>query len=286
MTENKTENHPFALAVGKARSESVSPPRETPLRVVTPEPRPAPTGRHKDASSGRPELSRFPVSDADFERFEMRFGIGPGQQSTFNNAFRMVRTQILQELQQNDGQIIGVTSPTPRNGKTVCSIHLARACARRQGQAVVLADLNLQRPLLAGYLDARDFASGIGYLRGEGSAENYLTRVGNTNLLLFMSDRGTSQSAELLSSSRLRDGLRAFRNIAPGTVVIVNLPPIIGSDDVMSVLPELDGVIMVAAAGESKFGEIEEAAKMIPKEKLLCALLNKAKGVGFAATSD
>lgn len=285
MTENNSAHNPFELAIDKARSTTYAAPhaRSSSSRQTS-------GNRQRPGETGQPvdglDLSRFPVSDADFERFEMRFGIGPGQQSTFDNAFRMVRTQILQDLQQKDGQVIGITSPAPRNGKTVCSIHLARACARRPGQAVVLADLNLQRPLLAGYLDARDFASGIGFFRGEGPADKYLNRVSNSNLLLFMSDRGTSQSAELLSSSRLRDGLRAFRDVAPGTVVILNLPPIIGSDDVMSVLPELDGVILVAAAGESKFGEVDEAAKMIPKDKMLCALLNKAKGVSAAATSD
>lgn len=238
------------------------------------------------ASDYDADLSRFPISDADFARFEERFGIGPGQKTTFDNAFRMVRTNVLQALDERGGQVVGITSPTARNGKTVSSIHLARACARRAEQTVVLADLNLQRPLIAGYLDAREFRSGIGFFRGEGRAEDYLTRAEGSNLLLFMSDRATSQSAELLASVRLRQALDAFRSVAPNTVVILNLPPVLGSDDVMTIMPQLDGVVMIAAAGETSFAEAEEAAAMVPEDKLLCAILNKSRDVRFAASDD
>jgi Mrp family chromosome partitioning ATPase len=253
---------------------------EPPLRVVSSS-RP-PTG----AEPGTMGLGRFPTTDTDFERFEMRFGINPGQQSSFDNDFRIVRTQVLQSLGAKGGQVVGITSPTPRNGKTVSAIHLARACARRREQCVVLADLNLQRPLVGGYLDARDYRSAIGYFRGEGSAEEYLTRVNGANLLLFMSDRATSQSAELLASGRLKEALDTFRNVAPNTVVIVNLPPILGSDDVMTIMPELDGVVMIAAASETSFSKLEEAAGLVPEEKLLCAILNKSRDVTFTATAD
>ena len=192
----------------------------------------------------------------------------------------------MQSLSERSGQVVGITSPTARNGKTVASIHLALACARRPEQTVILADLNLQRPLLSGYLDARDFRSGIGYFRGEGSAEEYLTRGGNGNLLLFLSDRSTTQSAELLASRRLREALETFKNIAPGAVVLLNLPPVLGSDDVMSIMPYLDGVVLIASAGASKFNEVEEAAAMIPEGKLLCAVLNKCRHVPHNAVSD
>ncbi|MCQ8184004.1 CpsD/CapB family tyrosine-protein kinase [Parvularcula maris] len=238
------------------------------------------------ASDRDRDLSRFRVSDADFARFEERFGMGPGQRTAFDSAFRIVRTNVLQRLSEKGGKVVGVTSPTARNGKTVSSIHLARACARRAEQTVVLADLNLQRPLLAGYLDARDFRSGIGFFRGEGRVDDYLTRVPASNLLLFLSDRATSQSAELLASARLNHALKAFKEVADETVVILNLPPILGTDDVMTIMPQLDGVVMVAEAGQSTFPEIEEAASLVPQDKMLCAILNKAKGVANAKTAD
>jgi len=297
MSDNDVMNSPFERALSKVTvdaspAEGQSRPEaraEAPPPVQQRSATPAATGgeRRRRASDIDPmDLSRFAPSDADFLRFEERFGIGPDQRSTFDSAFRIVRTQVLQAIKDRGGQVIGITSPSSRNGKTVSSIHLARACARRAEQTVVLADLNLQRPLLAGYLDAREFRSGIGFFRGEGRSEDYLTHVEDSNLLLFLSDRGTSQSAELLASDRLKQGLEAFRSVAPETVVICNLPPILGSDDVMTIMPQLDGVVMVVAAGETGFKEAEEAVKLIPREKMLCALLNKSRSVNHSSFDD
>lgn len=295
MTENSVPQSPLEEAMAKIARPDFGAPG-SPARVA-----PAPAARGvvippKDLLEAQPrarstggdggDLARFATSDADFARFEERFGMGPGQRTAFDSAFRIVRTNVLQKLKARGGHIVGVTSPRARNGKTVCSIHLARACARRSEQTVVLADLNLQRPLLAGYLDSREFRSGIGFFRGEGRAEDYLSRVANTNLLLFLSDRATSQSAELLASERLEHAFDAFESVGPETVVVVNLPPILGTDDVMTIMPRLDGVVLVAEAGQSKFEEVEEAASLIPQEKLLCAILNKARGVQAAKTAD
>jgi Mrp family chromosome partitioning ATPase len=267
-------------APGQAAAE-----RREPAQVVTTDSFGSAAPRRRASDHDR-DLSRFRLSDADLGRFEERFGMGPGQRTAFESAFNIVRTNVLQRLGETGGQVVGITSPTARNGKTVSSVHLARACARRSGQTVVLADFNLQRPLLAGYLDARDFRSGIGFFRGEGRAEDYLTRVPASNLLLFLSDRATSQSAELLASARLKHALNAFREVGEETVVILNLPPVLGSDDVITIMPELDGIVLVAEAGQSSFPEIEQAASLIPEEKLLCAILNKAKGVTSAETAD
>ncbi|MEM1381004.1 MAG: hypothetical protein AAGH41_10315 [Pseudomonadota bacterium] len=290
MSENEALNSPLERALAKVTvdakpaevREGAQARREAPAADIPPvQEVPPRTGgerrRSRDFHSG--ELGQFAPSDADFARFEERFGIGPDQRTAFDAAFRIVRTQVLQAIKDRGGQVIGITSPSARNGKTVSSIHLARACARRTEQTVVLADLNLQRPLLAGYLDARDFRSGIGFFRGEGRSEDYLSRVEDTNLLLFLSDRGTSQSAELLASGRLKQGLDVFKNVAPETVVICNLPPVLGSDDVMTIMPQLDGVVLVTASGETGFKEAEEAARIIPREKLLCAILNKSRDV-------
>ncbi|MEM9810836.1 MAG: hypothetical protein AAF788_06380, partial [Pseudomonadota bacterium] len=61
---------------------------------------------------------------------------------------------------------------------------------------------------------------------------------------------------------------------------------ILGSDDVMSIMPYLDGVVLIASAGVSKFNEIEEAAALIPEDKLLCAVLNKCRHLPHNAVSD
>jgi len=271
MNPNDIFSSPLEVALKKAHEPQAigsfgGPPR--PLETI-----------HHDFEERPPlDIAALPSSDADFERFESRFGVAPGTPSPFNSAIRIVRTRLLQALKDVNGQVIGITSPKSRSGKTMAAIHIARACARRPEQKVVLADFNLQKPLVAGYLGAHEFRSGMGYFRGEGPVDRYLTKANRGNLLLFMVDRSTGQSAELLSSARVGDALNTFRSVAKDTVIILNLPSILGSDDVMTILPLLDGVVLITAAGEATFSEVEEASNLIPKEKLLFSILNKSKG--------
>ncbi len=271
MNPNDIFSSPLELALKKARDPQVIEPVSAPPRALE--------TVQQDIEERAPlDIAALPSSDADFERFESRFGVAPGTPSPFNSAIRIVRTRLLQALKDVNGQVIGITSPKSRSGKTVSAIHIARACARRPEQTVVLADFNLQRPLIAGYLSAHEFRSGMGYFRGEGPVERYLTKANHGNLLLFMVDRSTGQSAELLSSTRVGDALNTFRSVAKDTVIILNLPSILGSDDVMTIMPLLDGVVLITAAGEATFSDVEEASNLIPKEKMLFSILNKSKG--------
>ena len=235
-----------------------------------PAPRPARTPSQPVA------LRSFPPLDANVAFFRENFGSHAGDSAVVDGAFRILRTRVLEAMKDRGGQVLGVTSPAPGAGKTVTAIHLALACARRAEQAVVLADLDLRRPAVAQYLDATGFRPSVDYFRGQGRAVDYLYRNEAGNLLYMLTDRATEMSAEHLASSKLRGALEELRGVAPGALVICDLPPLTGCDDTLAVLPELDGVLMVVAAGESRFAHLEEAVSLVPKDKLVGTVLNKA----------
>ena len=59
--------------------------------------------------------------------------------------FRMLRTQVLQKMRQNDWQTIAITSPTAGEGKSLVSANLAVAIAMELNQTVLLVDMDLSR---------------------------------------------------------------------------------------------------------------------------------------------
>lgn len=235
-----------------------------------------PAVRPTMSSSQAVSLSSFPPLDANVAFFRENFGSHAGDSAVVDGAFRILRTRTLEAMRKRGGQVLGITSPAPGAGKTVTAIHLALACARRSEQAVVLADFDLRRPAVAQYLDATGFKPSVDYFRGQGRATDYLYRNEAGNLLYMLTDRATEMSAEHLSSSRLRGALDELKSIAPGALVICDLPPMTGCDDTLAVLPELDGVLLVVAAGESRFAHFEEAVSLLPKDKLIGTVLNKA----------
>lgn len=235
-----------------------------------------PAVRSAQATSKAVSLKSFPPLDANVAFFRENFGSHAGDSAVVDGAFRILRTRTLEAMRKRGGQVLGITSPAPGAGKTVTAIHLALACARRSEQAVVLADFDLRRPAVAQYLDATGFNPSVDYFRGQGRASDYLYRNEAGNLLYMLTDRATEMSAEHLSSSRLRGALDELKSIAPGALVICDLPPMTGCDDTLAVLPELDGVLLVVAAGESRFAHFEEAVSLLPKDKLIGTVLNKA----------
>ena len=282
----------FEEALRRARGTVATPPAAA---GITPPERPAgtppPPGSAPMASAlaeaqartpapsragGKVALTSFPPLNANVAFFRENFGSLGGDSAIVDGSFRILRTRVLEAMRERGGQVLGVTSPAPGAGKTVTAIHLALACARRAEQAVVLADFDLRRPAVAQYLDATGFRPSVDYFRGKGTASDFLYRNEQGNLLYMLTDRATEMSAEHLASSRLSAALEELKALAPEMLVILDLPPLTGCDDTLAVLPQLDGVLMVAASGETKWGQLEEAVGLVPKEKIVATVLNKA----------
>ena len=58
-------------------------------------------------------------------------------------------------------------------------------------------------------------------------------------------------------------------------IVILDLPPLLGGHDVLSILPQVDCVLLVAAVGTSKLAEIEDCYKYLQATDVVRFVLNK-----------
>ena len=63
--------------------------------------------------------------------------------------------------------------------------------------------------------------------------------------------------------------------------IVVDLPPILSSDDVIRILPQIDCVLLVAAVGLSKLSDVEESMRHLQSSQLVRVVLNKATGDAF-----
>ena len=99
---------------------------------------------------------RLPTIDAPIQEFEINTThlqskriIAHDHTEPQSTSFDMLRTQVLQSMDQKDWKILGVTSPTPGCGKTVTAINLALSVARQPERSVLLVDLDLRKPQVA-----------------------------------------------------------------------------------------------------------------------------------------
>jgi protein-tyrosine kinase len=196
--------------------------------------------------------------------------------------YDMLRTQVLQAMDLKGWKIIGVTSPTPGCGKTLTALNLGLSIARQPERSVMLADFDLRKPHLAKYLELEPAEGGVLGILG---ARTLLgdavipVRVGNQRFPVLPT-AATTGSSELIASRAMSELLREIRREFCTHIVIVDLPPVLTSDDVIAVLPQLDCVLLVTAAGLSKTAEIGECSRHLQSIDVVRVVLNKVTEMG------
>jgi protein-tyrosine kinase len=102
-------------------------------------------------SSGLSEEPRSGSLDArlDAVHLERSRIIAHASSSEHGRYYDMLRTQVLQEMDQKSWQFLGITSPTAGCGKTVTACNLAISIARLPARSVLLVDLDLRKRMVA-----------------------------------------------------------------------------------------------------------------------------------------
>ncbi len=192
--------------------------------------------------------------------------------------YDMLRTQVLQSMSVGGWKILGVTSPTPGCGKTITAVNLAFSIARQPDQSVVLVDLDLQKPQVANYIGLTPADGGaLGFLQERATLRSATmpVRAGNQRIVVLPT-AATRVSSELMGSRTMRSLLQDIRKNYQSHIVILDLPPILSSDDVIAILPQIDCVLLVAAVGLSKTSEVEECNRHLQSSHLVRLVVNKA----------
>jgi protein-tyrosine kinase len=196
-----------------------------------------------------------------------------------SKSFDMLRTQVLQSMDVKSWQFLGITSPTEACGKSVISTNLALSIARQPERSVLLLDMDLQKPQVASNLGLRCDRGLMSILDGRTNLQNSLIQahIRNENLLVLPCEASTQNSSEWVASRAMSAVLQEIRRDFRARTVIIDLPPILASDDVISILPQLDCILFVVAAGTTTAQEIKDCNKHLESTEVLRVVLNKAE---------
>lgn len=191
--------------------------------------------------------------------------------------FDMMRTRVLAECRNNDWKTIGITSPTAGCGKTVTAINLAFSLARQKDMRTVLMDVDLRRPRVAENLGIVANHSMGQYLSGAERVEDHFLVYGDT-LAIGTNKRRSLHSAEILQDAKAGDAMVDLHKTLRPDVVLVDLPPMMSTDDVMAFLPNLDAVLIIAAAGTTQMREVDDCERELSERtNVMGVVLNKCE---------
>jgi protein-tyrosine kinase len=195
-------------------------------------------------------------------------------------AYRMLRTRLLHRARAEHWTTIAVTSAGANDGKTLTAINLALSMAREKSREIVLLDLDMRNPSVCRVLGVHAPYDLSAHLeRGEGGRELFFS-IGNDNLLIAGSSSSTQHASELLSSARFDELLGTIRVGTVNPVILIDLPPLLVTDDALVVAPKVDAVLVVASQGVTGRAQLSKALQLVSEFPIAGVVLNRADGAG------
>lgn len=194
-----------------------------------------------------------------------------------SSLFDLLRTQILQKMEENGWRTIAVVSPTPESGKTFVSINLAMSIAHQPQKSVVLVDFDLRRPKVATYLGLSTSTSMNDYLEGGIDLGDVMVNPSIPRMVVLPTNKPVQKSSETLSSEIVTNLVTELRERYSSRIVVFDLPPVLAVDDAMVILPQVDCVLLVVSNGMNTESEVVETKRRLAGQNLIGVVLNKAE---------
>lgn len=191
--------------------------------------------------------------------------------------FDMLRTQVLQEMDKKSWQFLAVTSPTAGCGKTVTACNLAMSISRLPERSALVVDLDLRKPTVASYLGVQAQLGVLDVLAGRTQLSSAVVKasVGPNNVALLPGTTSIKGASEWMASQTMTALLQAIKREFRSHTVIFDLPPMLMGDDVISILPRMDAVLLVAGVGSSTIADLKECQKHLDRTPVVRVVVNK-----------
>lgn len=197
-------------------------------------------------------------------------------------AIDLLRGRLLQALRERGWRRVAVTSPTRGCGKSTVAANLALSLARRPSGRTVLLDLDLRRPGLADLFGLAAPGPMRDLLSGRAAPEGVLIRAGR-GLALGLNARAERAAAELLLEPAAQEAVAAVLRDLDPEVMIYDVAPALGSDDMVALLPQTDAVLLVADGTQTTAADLRACERLFEgRVPLLGVVLNRAQDRGLA----
>ncbi len=199
------------------------------------------------------------------------------QENAISDAYRLLRTQVLQRLKEKNWNTLAVTSPGNGAGKSLTAINIAISLAREVDNTVLLVDANLRSPRIQRYFN----------IYAEHGLSDYLTKdvplneimihpEGVPRFVILPAGNAMSNSSEMLSSPKMQRLVDELKHRYPSRIVLFDLPPLLESSDALAFIPTVDASLVIVEEGKTQESELRQAFEMLQNYEVIGTVLNKA----------
>lgn len=206
--------------------------------------------------------------------------LAPGLKGPLARSFRLLRTQVLQRLRSRGWNTLAVVSPTAGDGKTTVALNLAMAISMDAAHNALLVDLDLHRPSVARRLgvDVDAHPDVVAALMGDAPVEAaFLRLTGYERLMILPARDAVAGSSELLAAPATAAMALELRRRYADRIVVYDLPPLLGADDALAFLPQVDAVLLVVSEGHTRAEDLYRAMELLKDKPIVGSVLNQSR---------
>ncbi|MDE2451225.1 MAG: CpsD/CapB family tyrosine-protein kinase [Gammaproteobacteria bacterium] len=223
------------------------------------------------------EATELPRLSIDRANLRARKVVFPEEATAAARAYRMLRAQLLHRARSSGLSAIGMVSSASGEGKTLTAVNLALSLAADPNQKVTLIDLDLRRPAVAETLGITPPLGLETWLTGEYPVASALYGLEGVERLTVVPTLAPLVAAsEALAGSKTRDLLDTLRTMDGRRLLIVDLPPALLSDHVLTASSLLDGFVLLVAEGKTLRDDVERVFELLGRDRILGTVLNRS----------
>lgn len=186
-------------------------------------------------------------------------------------AFKELRTNVMFSLPGTGCKCIGVTSPTPGDGKSTSAANLAISLAQI-GKRVILIDCDMRLPTVAESFRIAAVPGLSDFLSGQAPVEECVLQVERYRLSVMPAGSIPPDPTGLLEAAQMERLINAFRSVYD--YVIIDLPPVTAVPDASILSKYIDGFLLVIRNRQTRHRYVTEMIRQLQ--------LTNSKIIGFS----
>lgn len=192
------------------------------------------------------------------------------------DAYRILRTQVLNRMRANQHTTLAVLSPTTGDGASHTAANLAMSVVMDPQNSVLLVDCDFAHPRVHQLFDVPNNAGLADYLIHGTPLSQLVAHPAVERLDVLPAGTAFANAPELLGSAQMAQLIKAMKIQDPNRLIIFDLPAVLDSTNAASLAPLVDAVLMVVAKRKTETDQIRQASEMLAGANLLGTVLNRA----------
>lgn len=190
--------------------------------------------------------------------------------------FRLLKIKVEGFMEKLQYRSIALTSSRAGEGRTTTALNLALVMSENPWLKIVLLDLNLRKPDLGRLMRVGDGDPGLLHvLSGRVTLDVALKKVENRNLYVLHTGGLYEASLEVLNSPQFDVFLNRLHESFD--LVIIDAPPVLGTDDTLIIKQKVDGLFFVMRAESTPIEEVHRAVMRVGRDRVLGIILNQVQ---------